>query len=701
MLIKIDGKEIQVKENETILNAALNAGIYIPHLCSHPNLEAKGGCKLCSVEIEGVEEAVCACMVKAEEGMNIRIYGEKADLIRKTSMELILATHPADCTGCPKYGSCELQSMYQYLGVSAERWRKKSRTVENDSSNPLIQHLFTRCIRCGRCIRACRDLRGVEVLDYINTKEGVHAGIPEGKSLKEAGCKFCGACIEVCPTGAIMDAREAGEEEVNYLEAVVPCSTNCPANIDIPRFVRYIKQEEFEKATAVIREKVPFPEILGSICDHACEKACKRNAFENPISICKLKKAASVYSDDAWKKNRMQNPATGKKVAIVGAGPAGLTAAYYLRLKGHDVTVFEEKEVAGGQCRYGIPEYRLPRDTIQREVDDILEVGVVLNTGRKIESVKELQEQGYESILLATGTHEGVKLNIPGSELENVYLNTKFLESVRSDKPLPVGERVIILGGGNVAYDCARTAIRLGAKEVHIACLESLEKMTASIEERVEGEQEGIILHDGTSFLRIIGEKQVEGIELQKVEKFYFDEERKAVLELKEGSEEVISVDTVIFAVGQKPKEVDGFGVELLRNAYIKVNQNAETSLSGVFACGDVVTGTKSVISAIAEGRKSAQEIDRYLGGNGNITEILIEKEPVETCIGRTKDFTELKRQCPELIDAHIRKDCFVEIEKTFDKELAKYEASRCLQCDLRLTLEKPKLWNEYSEETQ
>ncbi len=206
MKIQIDGKEIEALEGESILDAALRAGIFIPHLCSHPDLEAKGGCRLCSVEIGGEEGAFPACKTKVREGMEVTVNGPVSSKVRKMAMELILATHPADCTGCPKYGKCELQSMYQYMGVSAERWRKKSRSVANDDSNPLISHLFTRCVRCGRCIRACQELRGVRVLDYIRTPAGIRAGVLEGKSLKDAGCRFCGACIEVCPTGSIQES---------------------------------------------------------------------------------------------------------------------------------------------------------------------------------------------------------------------------------------------------------------------------------------------------------------------------------------------------------------------------------------------------------------------------------------------------------------------------------------------------------------
>lgn len=694
MKITIDGKTIEAKEGSSILDAALKAGVYIPHLCSHPDLEAKGGCRLCSVEIDGVEGAVPSCMTKVEEGMNITINGPEADKVRKMAMELILASHPADCTGCPKFGKCELQSLYQYLGVSAERWRKKSRSVPNDDSNPLISHLFTRCIRCGRCIRACQDLRGVKVLDYVKTKDGIRAGIASGTSLKDAGCRFCGACIEVCPTGSIVDQLKMMNPEKSYMENVVPCKANCPAHIDIPQYIRAIKEGDFDKATAIIREKVPFPEVLGSVCTHVCESNCKRNELGEPISICKLKRAAATQDSGAWKEKVHKEPATGKKVAVIGAGPSGLTAAYYLAKKGHAVTVFEKNEKAGGQCRYGIPSYRLPDDLLDREIANILEIGIELKTNSDRQNLEELKQQ-YDAVLVSIGTHQGTKLPIPGNDLPGVYVNTEFLKDARSDNLIQLGEKVMVLGGGNVAYDCARTAIRKGAKEVHIACLENQQQMTSSPDEIEEGAQEGVILHAAHSFLRITGEDKVTGVELKKVNRFYFDENHKAVLDLEEGSEHVIEVDNVIFAVGQKPMGTDMMNLDLTHGPYIAAN-NAHTSMEGVFASGDVVTGTRSVIQAIVGGREAAEQMDLYLGGNGDISEQLVERTTPNPCIGQVEGFADLARINPDMISLEERCAGFTPVEKPLTCDQAKCEAGRCLQCDLRLNISNVKLWNEY-----
>ena len=696
MKICIDGKWIEAEQGQTVLDAALEAGIFIPHLCSHPDLEAKGGCRLCSVEVEGIEKAVPACKTEVSDGMVIIVNGPKAEKVRRMAMELILATHPADCTGCPKYGKCELQSMYQYMGVSPERWRKKSRSVANDDSNPLVSHLFTRCVRCGRCIRACQELRGVKVLDYIQTDMGVRAGVLEGKTLAEAGCRFCGACIEVCPTGSIMDQVKIMKEDRSYAENIVPCRSTCPAHIDIPRYIRYIRQGEFDKATAVVREKVPFPETLGSICNHACEGECKRNELGAPISVCKLKRAAANNATGAWKERAVKEAPTGKKTAVIGAGPAGLTAAYYLAKKGHAVTVYEKNEKPGGQCRYGIPAYRLPDELLDKEIADILEVGIELKCNTEAPTPEQLKESGYDAVLVSVGTHQGTKLPLEGNDLPGVYVNAEFLRRARMGDPLPVGEKVMVLGGGNVAYDCARTAVRLGAKEVHIACLENEQQMTSTPDEIEEGSQEGIILHSAHSFLRITGTDKVAGVELQKVDKFYFDENRRAVIELVEGSKHEVPVDNVIFAVGQKPEGTASMGLELTHGPYIQANEKLETSMEGVYAAGDVVTGTKSVIAAIAAGRTAAEEMDKYLGGNGDISEKLVDEETPNPYIGQIEGFGDLERVNPEMADAAKRVSGFDLVEQPFTCEQAQCEAGRCLQCDLRLNITKPKLWMDY-----
>lgn len=708
MKLKIDGQEVEGKEGQSVLDCALEAGIFIPHLCSHPDLEAVGGCRLCMVEVAGKDKPVPACKTLVEEGMEVNSQGEKADHVRRMAMELILATHPQDCTGCPKFGVCELQSMYQYMGVSAARWRVKSRPVATDDSNPLITHMFTRCVRCGRCVRACRELRGAKVLDYQRTEDGIRIGVDGSVSLEEAGCRFCGACIEVCPTGSIIDKLGLMRDDRSYEGNVVPCRDTCPAHVDIPRYLRYVKAGEWEKATAVVRERVPFPECLGDICVHNCQGQCKRNHLNGALSICRLKRAAAVRDTGEWKANTRHDPLTGKRVAIIGAGPAGLTASYYLAEKGHKVDLFEANAKAGGQMRYGIPAYRLADETIDDEVNTILEVAnggdseprLQIICNERVKDPVSLLDKGYDAVLITVGTHAGTRLPTPGNDLDGVYLNTDFLKASREGHPLKCDGRVVVLGGGNVAYDCARTAVRLGAKSVDVACLEAEPVMTSTPEERAEAAEEGVVLHDAYAFTSINeteeGSGKVGSMTIHKIAKFYFDENHQAHTDLVEGGELTLPADYVIFATGQKPEDTPGMGLDLTHGPYLVANKQWETSHPGVWATGDVVTGTKSVIQSIAEGREAAQNIDRYLGGDGDISEQLLEPEAPSQFIGKAgKDFYHDPVQ-PEFVPAEKREHNFEIFECPYTKDEAEFEASRCLQCDLRLTLTKPRLWNEY-----
>ena len=311
--LDIDGKEIETKKGKTLLEAALEGGIYIPHLCHHPDLKPVGTCGLCVVDVEGLSEPPVSCTTPASAGMVVKTKTPMIDHLRNQAMELLLADHPQECLECSQYLNCELQSVKQYLGMTEEAVGKRQPgSIPINTANPLFVHDFLRCIKCERCVRACNELRGAGVLQFIDNGVQTRISVPDDKSLAEAGCRFCGACVEVCPTGSMRDREELVKGK-NRRQALVPCAYTCPAGIDAPRYIRLVRQKKYAEATAVIRERVPFPGVLGYVCTHPCESVCRRGEVNEAISIRALKRiAVEKDKDRLWKKNAPKAPPTDK-----------------------------------------------------------------------------------------------------------------------------------------------------------------------------------------------------------------------------------------------------------------------------------------------------------------------------------------------------------------------------------------------------
>ena len=697
-VLTIDGIQLEVPEHKGVLECALEAGIYIPHLCHHPDLPENASCRMCIVEVEGTEGVVTSCTLRAKDGMKVKTKSQRLAKLRSLALELLLAGHPEDCSTCPKYGNCELQTLIQYMGGAGADMKYRVKGFKTQEENPLLVHDMNRCVLCGRCVRACNDLRGVGTLQYQKKDMETYVGTLHDKLLIDADCRFCQACSEVCPTGSIRDKlMMANSDNKPKEEVVVPCRAACPAHTDVPRYIRYIKEGRFNEAAAVIREKVPFPKSLGRICTNVCEFQCKRGNVNEAMAIRNLKRyAADKDTGEIWRGKGKQLPDSGKKVCVIGGGPAGMTAAYYLRKQGHDVTIKEALPTIGGMMCYGIPEYRLPREIVSEEYSVIEETGIHTEVNTRVESPKELRKD-YDAVLMAIGTHNGVSLPIEGNELAGVLINTEFLRKASLHQETGIGKKVIILGGGNVAFDCARTAKRLGAQEVHLACLEARDKMTASEEEILEAQEEGIKVYPARSFERITGIDSVTGVDFMKVLSFEFDANRRAVIKKEEGSEEHIDGDTVIFATGQRPAITEEAGLALGRGNCIAVRERSlMTSEEGIFAAGDAVYGTKTVIQAVASGREAAIEIDRYLGGDGNISEILAPIEKADGFIGKQKQFGYEKRATGQIVAAEKRQENFKVMDYGICSEDVCQEAGRCLQCDLRLQITPPRLWGDF-----
>jgi len=491
-------------------------------------------------------------------------------------------------------------------------------------------------------------------------------------------------------------------------ENLVPCKHNCPAGIDVPRYIRLINEQKFAEAAAVIREKVPFPYVLGYVCHHPCEDECRRGKVNDAMSICALKRFAAERDTGLWKARVKEASPTGRRVAVVGSGPAGLTAAYYLARKGHSVNVFELRSELGGMMRFGAPEYRLPREVLEKDIADILALGVEVKTGIQIGedlSLEDLEDR-YDAIFLATGAPLSKRLKIDGVELDGVLWGVDFLRDVNSGRDVTVRERVSVIGGGNVAIDAARTALRVGAREVQLACLESRDEMPAhewQIEEAVE---EGVILHVSWGPKGISGDGNgVAGVQLVRCTSV-FDGEGRFNPSFDEEETTSIEADSVIIAIGQASdlSFLDGrSGIQATRGVIDVDEDTLQTGVPKIFAGGDVVSGAASVIEAIAMGRKAAVSIDRFFGGDGVIDETLIELEKFDPWLGQEEGFAEKRRVRIPYLSLEERFQDFSLVELGFNEEMALEEANRCLRCDLRLQISPvvlpPEKWLEFSSE--
>jgi NADPH-dependent glutamate synthase beta subunit-like oxidoreductase/Pyruvate/2-oxoacid:ferredoxin oxidoreductase delta subunit len=730
--LTIDGKSVQAKDGATILDAADEAGIYIPRLCSHPDLpdskrqspsgavfrgaqkvenagtvpDEFAGCRLCIVKIEGASEFRTACSTVVSDGMKVITDSPEVKSKRQDNLSKILSNHPhacllcaqregctrEPCSGnvpvdercCPKLGICELEKVADYIGVRKDIPRYVPKKIPVIDSEPLFVRNYNLCINCTRCVRACRELRGVEALGfvYVNSEQVVGSISP---TYKDSGCRYCGACAAVCPTGAIVDKDIKGAPGEASL---VPCRWTCPANIDVPRYVRLIAQGRFDDALKVVLEKVPLPSVLGRVCFHPCEDECRRGRLDQPVAICALKRACSEGAANLAGKHA--NP-MGRKVAVVGSGPAGLTCAYYLARLGHSVALYESEPGTGGMMRYGIPEYRLPEEILEMDAGRIKNVGIEIRTSVKIgrDATVEKLRQEYDAVFLSIGAQHSKRIRLEGSELDGVLWGLDFLREVNSGRTPNVTRRVVVIGGGNVAIDVARSARRLGAMEIALYCLECDDEMPAHEWEISEAVREGVEVNPSWGPGKILGRGgKVAGIELVKCTSV-FDAGGKFNPSFDRCVQKTVETDMVILAIGQSsemPFESIG-GKITASGGLIAVDSYLMTGMDGVFAGGDIVKVPGSVIDAIASGRNAASAIDRYLGGTGEIGEALIKFELPDPKLGREEGFAEKKRATMPVLPVEKRGNGFAEVELGYGRSEAVEEAKRCLQCDLRLQI--------------
>ncbi len=563
-------------------------------------------------------------------------------------------------------------------------------------------------------------ITNAEVMDLAGTAGNFQVRIDEKpRYIDTETCVACNDCVEVCPVltpdpfNAYLVERHAVYKA--YPQAVpnayaiqkagiAPCRDACPAGQRAQGYIALIREGRWDDALRVIKMDNPFPGICGRICNHRCEDACNRGKFDEPINIRALKRFVTdqVYEHPRQAVEAAEILHPNQQVAVIGAGPCGLTAAQDLIGAGYPVTVFEAMPVAGGMLRLGVPEYRLPTRIIEREVQDIIDLGIDLRLNHRIEDLDKLFEEGFHAVLIAVGAHEGVRLPIPGSKLDGVIINTSFLRDVRlgkydngqeGDAP-PLGDRVLVLGGGNVAIDVARTAVRLG-KTVHLACLESRQEMPAHEWEILAAEDEGVAVHAGRSFERILGDGngKVAGMELMEVSQFTFDESGGLHVEKVPGSNHEIPCDTVVFSVGQRAGLAfipDDAGVGITKKQTIAINPNTlAATREGVFAAGDSVSGTAFVIEAVNSGHNVASSIIRYLEGNPleppqqpSLPVVDLTDQEIQDRFARGEIHHQPRIPLPEL-PVEDRIHSFAEVEGCYDEASAQKEAARCLACGI------------------
>jgi NADPH-dependent glutamate synthase beta subunit-like oxidoreductase/formate hydrogenlyase subunit 6/NADH:ubiquinone oxidoreductase subunit I len=498
----------------------------------------------------------------------------------------------------------------------------------------------------------------------------------------EERCSGCASCAKSCHQGTIHIAT-SGEGRVT-----APCSVACPAHVDIPRYVRFASEGKAAEAVAVIREKAPFPASLGRICIHPCEGKCQRVQMDNALAIKTIKRFVADYDEThIWKRNSIKLPATGKKVAVVGAGPGGLTAGYYLAKKGHRVTIFETLPRAGGMMAVGIPDYRLPENILQAEIDEITAVGVDIKFNTRIESVDKLFADGFDAVFLAVGAHEGMKMGVDGEDSPGVIDCATFLRMVNLGEKVELGDRVAIIGGGNAAVDAARVALRVGAGKVKMIYRRTRAEMPADPEEIEATLHEGIDIVFLGAPSKITAGDGVVKLECIKMELGEPDDSgRRRPVPIK-NSEYTETYDTVIASIGQRPQVPEGFGVKIGRGNVIEADdETLATERAGVYTGGDCKTGAASVVEAIAAGRTAAESIDKYLGGDGNIIEKLA--PPGDRDVPMTLPTPDDRLELPEIPVAE-RVANFDECELKLPPETGQCEASRCLMCDLMYDVDK------------
>jgi len=479
----------------------------------------------------------------------------------------------------------------------------------------------------------------------------------------------------------------------------ISCQSACPVNTPASSYIERIQEGDYDGALGLNHMANLFPHILGRVCTHPCESACRRGKIDEPVSICSLKRAAADFADKKSPlRSSIAKKSTGKKVAIIGAGPSGLAAGNDLAIVGHDVTIFEALPMAGGMLSVGIPPYRLPWNKIDDAVNWVKELGIKLKLNSPVNSSEEFDKlvEEYDAVYIAAGAHKSVALDIPGEEdLKGVLHGITYMKDINLGNQKKVPSRVAVVGGGFTAIDCARSSLRLGAREVFIIYRRTLKEMPAGELEVNMAEEEAIKILYLTSPIKILGDvgSNVKAIECIKNKLGEPDASGRRRPEPITGSEFTLPVDMVIAAIGQAPDAsfmTEKSGIEFTKWGTVIVDpESFTTSKEGVFAGGDFITGPRNAIEVIGDGRKAARAIDKYLSGGKErrFVYTLMEKDPVRKVSG----YEAIPRQEQDSVEMGERWEIEKEVELGFSKENAAKEADRCLLCHYNIFIDADK----------
>ena len=551
--------------------------------------------------------------------------------------------------------------------------------------------------RAGQTLLEIAQNNGIEIPNLCHNGELKHYG---GCSLcvveAEGSPKLFRACSTVAQDGQVIytESERVVRTRKTSIELLMsdhdgdcrgPCVLNCPASVNAQGYVQAIARGDDKEAVRIIKERLPMPACIGRVCPHPCEDGCRRQMVEESISIAYLKYFAADRVIQAGGYLPPKAAATGKRVGIIGGGPGGLTAAYYLSLKGHRVTVVDAMPQMGGMLRYGIPEYRLPKRVLDEEVAEIASLGVEMKNNFRIGTDVTFEEfkNSYDAVVLAIGAWESMPIGCPGEELDGVMGGIDFLRQVAMGEKPAIGDQVAVVGGGNTAMDACRTAVRLGAKEVYVVYRRTEAEMPAEQLEIDEAREEGVIYKFLTNPAEIVGENgRVKEIKLQVMELGEPDESGRRRPVPVEGKFETLPVTCVISAIGQKANVAGFEGIELNRKGIISADETSyRTSMPGVFAVGDATNqGASIAIEAIGEARRCAKVVDLYLNGVQvpyQKTYLSVKKVSPEYFA----DYIKLPRAKMPTRPPEERKHDFQEINLGFSEAQARAEAARCLDC--------------------